>query len=157
MANRASVIKFACKNAEELDINNIYVDSSWFFSKYYAIRLKNYENNRKFGISRIVYQIRLKFTDLVDMPKTYDYLKQCLKDIFTIVQHNKFTEFYGNGVRVVITAPSLRENINLPYRSFDEVEIEKTLNEIERVSQSNSGLFYDDLLTFHFVTTKQKN
>src|SRR3981189_1774932 len=149
---RDSVIQFGFRNYEPVDITNVYVDSNWHVTNYYAIRLKNYVNNKKFGVIKVSYEIKLKFANIVDMPLTYIYLKRCLKDIFAIIKNNKFTNIYNNHLRVVITAPSLRENINLPFRTFDDIDVEKTLDEIEKVSQSNSGLFYDDLLTFHFIS-----
>jgi hypothetical protein len=149
--NRNTVIQFAFRPEEAPLVPPFFINDDWFVRNYYKIKVQNYSSNNYFGVSSATYLIKF---DLESLPldSVLSQLKKCLLEIITIVKHNDSLPLHSNHVRMVITAPSLRENINLPFRFLDDVAIEIILNEIERVCQSNQGLFLDDLLTFYFIT-----
>ena len=148
---RPSVISFGYRY-EDPPLDNYFVNGDWFDRSLYAIRLINFVNNTRFGISKISYQVKFKLGSL-DLPHAEMYLKKAMREIFDIVKFNTFTKDVAtNYLRIVITAPSLRNNVNLPFVSFDDVNIDHVLHEIEKVNQSNDGLIFDDLLNFYFMT-----
>ncbi len=146
----ASVIKFAYKIEEPLN-KDIVLGNDWLHRHYYSIKLNGSQQSGRFAIKKSEYFVKFNL-DHLPLDYIFGALKKSLQEIFFIVQNNKSELIFPDRVRVVIAGPSLRTPVNLPSCTFDDLSITRVLEEIEKVCQSNLGLFFDDLLRFYFIS-----
>jgi hypothetical protein len=120
---------------------------------YYKIRLKRYRSNTNFSVFISDYIVRF---NLEDVPGEYLFraLLFCFLDIFFILKHNSITDQGLSQVRVVLSAPSLKNNINLKNIALTKAGAGVLLDEIEKTSQSNEHFLLDDDLEVKFISTK---
>src|SRR5271154_2635829 len=113
------IIKYAYKVDNPLD-NTISVDNNWLERAYYLIKLNGSQQSEKFIIKKSEYLVKFKL-DHLPLECVFKALKNSLEEIFFIVKHNLQDRVHPERVRVVIIAPSLREPINLPTCTFDDI------------------------------------
>jgi hypothetical protein len=132
----------------------VRVGSTRFLDRgYYKIRLRRYRSNTAFSVYISDYQVKFNLS-IVPGELLFRALLFCFVDIFFILKHNSVTEQGSSGVRVVLSAPSLKNNINLKNIELTESGARVLVDELEKTAQSNESFLLDDDLEVKFISTK---
>jgi len=158
MANDSRFINFKAivRDMSVLTSDNIWVDSDWVDRELYYIRLQHNETSDSsvFSVCVAYYEIRL---NLKHVPPEFflEALHFIFTEIFFIMRYNSATTQGRHRIRMVLTADSLENSINLKsIDTNDEIDSERLLLELEKVLQSHETLLTDDSLVIMFCSCR---
>jgi len=133
----------------------IHVDHGALDRGFYTIYLEQntVSQNNDLSVCKANYVIKLDFSKI---PLVYYIaaLRFVFTEIFFIIKYNSATVQGTENVRIVLTADSLSNPVNLKSVNLNQDGAAQLLNEVEKLSQSNRGLFMDDTLTLTFCSCK---